>query len=70
VSIRFASPVPEFIRGAWIREVTVRNLTVEGVDGPFFRNWSSAQPQLRFEGISPEVKTVLPGEGKFKVKSI
>lgn len=70
VSIRFAVAVPEFIRGAWIREVSAKGLTVEGVEGPFFRNWSSVVPQFHFEGASPRVKTVLPGEDKFKVKSI
>jgi len=70
VSIRFAGTVPEFLRGAWIREVTAKDLTIEGVDGPFFRNWSSAVPRLRFEGASPESQTVRPGEGKFKVKPI
>ena len=70
VSVRFARTVPEFIRGAWIRELTAKDLTVEGVEGPFFRNWSAMEPKLRFEGTGPSDQTVQAAAGEFKVRPI
>ena len=70
VSVRFARTVPEFIRGAWIRDLTVKDLTVEGVEGPFFRNWSTLMPKLQFDGAAPSDRTVQLATGEFKVRPI
>ena len=70
VSVRFARTVPEFICGAWIRELAVKDLTVEGVEGPFSRNWSTRMPKLQFEGAAPNDRTVQAATGEFKVRPI
>lgn len=70
VSVSFAQVVPEFIRGAWIDSLTANDLSVEGVEGPFFRNWSSKAPKLEFKGMAPADRKVQPATEAFKVRSI
>lgn len=70
VSVRFGQAVPEFIRGAWIDSLTAKDLTIEGVEGPFFRNWSTLVPKFAFEGAAPANQTVQSATGAFKVRPI
>ena len=56
--------------GAWIDTLAAKDLTVEGVEGLFFRNWSSKVPKLEFEGSSPADREVQAASGEFKVRPI
>ncbi len=70
VSIRFAAVVPEFIRGAWIQEVSAEDLAVEGVEGPFYRNWSEMTPKFEFKGTVPANPKIETAKMPFEVQAI
>ena len=70
-SIAFEAPVPECIRGAYIREVVADGLSVEGAsDAPLVRSWAGDDPELIIEGLSGAAAEVAPADRPFKVKSI
>ncbi len=68
--ISFAEPVPELMRGAYVKKITVDGFSVEGVDGPFFRLWQSLSPELEIKGLEGIETRILPAEETFSVKPI
>ena len=66
----FRDPVPEFLRGAYVEEITADGLSVEGVDGPFFRQWQTMQPHLSLKGLEGLNEDIVPADGPFSVKPI
>ena len=69
-SISFESEMPEFIRGAFIGAIHINGLTVEGVSGPFYRQWMDMTAGMDITGLSGIQASSSPGEGKFIVKRI
>jgi len=68
--ISFGKPVEEFIRGAEIGSITLKNVKVSGVKGPMYRMWNELRPQLdidNLQGVEPEI---VPGSGSFNVGGI
>ncbi len=65
----FAPPQPEFLRGAHIGALVLRDVTVEGVDGPLVRNWGGvAGPVLENAiGFDP---SVVPASEPFRTAAI
>ena len=57
--IAFAAPQTEFIRGAHIGSLLLRDVTAEGVQGPCLRSWGDvAVPDADgLAGIAPDIAT-------------
>ena len=65
----FAPPQPEFLRGAHIAALTLRDVTIEGVDGPLVRSWGGVvAPEL--ENTSNFSPVVADAAEPFKTTAI
>ena len=53
-----------------MKKITVDGISVEGVDGPFFRLWQSLSPELEIKGLEGIETRILPAEETFSVKPI
>lgn len=68
----FSVSVPEFVRGAAITEILMRNVKISGVDGPLVRLWNAdvLKPEVKaseMKGVKPDV---VPADGQWMVKGI
>ncbi len=70
--VSFAEPQDEFIRGAYVESLELKNVKVEGVKGPILRLWRAEErkPALKAEnviGIAPEIT---PSSVPWKFKNV
>ena len=69
VSVSFAVPPAEFIRGAHVERIKAENLNVDGVTGPFFRTWGG-RPEIEARGVKGISLTIAPSTEPFRVRPI
>lgn len=66
----FTGPVEEFVRGGYLKELDLKNVTVEGVKGPAVRNWKGAEPKMDFEDVKGLEPTSAPATAPFTCRTI
>ena len=66
----FREPVKEFVRGAFIRALDFRNVTIEGVKGPLLRLWGDRDAEIKADGVKGAPAEKARGDGRFHVGSI
>ena len=65
----FAPAQTEFLRGAHVAALALRDVTVEGVDGPLARSWGGvADPVV--DGLSGVAADVAPADAPFRTTPI
>ena len=70
-SLSFLENVPEVIRGAYLGEMNIEGLKVEGApDAPLVRSWGGDDPEMNVSGLEGVDATVAQADGPFSVKSI
>ena len=67
--IAFKDPVTELIRGAWVKDLTVRNVRAGNVKGPLLRNWGG-ETSLRADGLTGASAESVPAKVPFKTGGI
>ena len=70
--IGFSKPQPEFIRGAFIGDVELDNVKIEGVDGPLVRLWHAdvLKPEVKAKHLAGVPAEVVPAAAAWSVRGI
>ena len=68
----FSVPVPEFIRGSAIAEVTMKNVKITGVKGPLVRLWNAdvLKPDVKTKSVTGVAPDVVVAEEPWAVRGI
>lgn len=71
-SIAFGKPMEEFIRGAFVGEINLTGVRVEGAGSeiPLFRVWENEMPRIRVSGLVGVRDEVVKGTGPYAVRGI
>ena len=67
--IAFKDPVAELVRGAWVKDLTVRNVRADNVKGPLLRSWGG-ETSLRADGLTGASAESVRAEIPFKTGGI
>lgn len=71
-SITFGKPMEEFIRGAFVGEINLTGVCVEGAgsETPLFRVWENEMPKIRVSGLVGIREEIEKGTGSYDVWGI